>query len=225
MNFVPADYNAMRLAINANPASFGFQFIDTATADVACTRPAGVSVPGRCCVLPIRRRPLTWWRQRRPTRLFADDQHLSTAGQKILADYEYSLVVAPSEISFLAEAPVKTRAAVVDAIFNQIAISQRYRAVGSFNAWVTGDVASLKMNSGYTGFPNDPGVPVSGTVGADYAFASGWLLGGAMSVGNTTQSFDLGGNFRQNEFAASLYAPTARPDLGECRRLVRRAAL
>ena len=100
---------------------------------------------------------------------------------------------------------MKTRAAVVDTIFNQIAISQRYRAVGSFNAWVTGDVSSLKMNSGYTGFPNDPGVPVSGTVGADYAFASGWLLGGAMSVGTTTQSFDLGGNFRQNEFAASLY--------------------
>ena len=48
-------------------------------------------------------------------------------------------------------------------------------------------------------------MPVSGTVGADYAFASGWLLGGAMSVGTTTQSFDLGGNFRQNEFAASLY--------------------
>jgi outer membrane lipase/esterase len=206
VNFVPADYNAMRLAINANPASFGFQFIDTATADVACTRPATVS---SAWALLCSSNPAAPSHLVAPnadlTRLFADDQHLSTAGQKILADYEYSLVVAPSEISFLAEAPVKTRAAVVDAIFNQIAISQRYRAVGSFNAWVTGDVSSLKMNSGYTGFPNDPGVPVSGTVGADYAFASGWLLGGAMSVGNTTQSFDFGGNFRQNEFAASLY--------------------
>ena len=75
------------------------------------------------------------------TRLFADDQHLSAAGQKILADYEYSLIVAPSEISFLAEIPVKTRAAVVDGIFNQIAISKRERSAGTFNVWVGGDVA------------------------------------------------------------------------------------
>jgi outer membrane lipase/esterase len=140
------------------------------------------------------------------TRLFADDQHLSTAGQKILADYEYSLIVAPGEISFLAEAPVKTRAAVVDAIFNQIAISQRQRKAGSFNVWLGGDVSSLKMNSGYSGFPNDPGIPAAVTGGIDYGFANGWLLGGAISVGTTTQSFDLGGNFKQSEFAASLYA-------------------
>jgi outer membrane lipase/esterase len=204
VNFVPADYNAMRLAIAANPSSFGFQFIDTT--NVACTQPTGVSSSWAllCSSDPSSPSHLVAPNADQ-TRLFADDEHLTTAGQKILADYEYSLVVAPAEISYLAEAPVKTRAAVVDTIFNQIAISQRYRAVGSFNAWVTGDVSSLKMNSGYTGFPNDPGVPVSGTVGADYAFASGWLLGGAMSVGTTTQSFDLGGNFRQNEFAASLY--------------------
>ncbi|MDT9170920.1 hypothetical protein, partial [Escherichia coli] len=81
------------------------------------------------------------------------------AGQKILADYEYSLLVAPSEISFLAEAPVKTRAAVVDGIFNQIAISKRDRSADTFNVWVGGAAASLAMNSGYNGFPNDPGVP------------------------------------------------------------------
>src|SRR5262249_39767380 len=39
------------------------------------------------------------------TSLFADDQHFSAAGQKIEADFMYSLVVAPSEISFLAAPP------------------------------------------------------------------------------------------------------------------------
>jgi outer membrane lipase/esterase len=62
------------------------------------------------------------------------------------------------------------------------------------------------MNSGYNGFPNDPGVPASITGGIDYAVANGWLIGGAISYGTTTQSFDLGGNFKLNEFAASLYA-------------------
>jgi outer membrane lipase/esterase len=205
VNFIPADYNAMRLAIASDPALFGFQFIDTT--NVACTKPAGVSTAWAllCSSNPAAPSHLVAPNADQ-TRLFADDQHLSTAGQKILSDYEYSLIVAPSEISFLAEAPVKTRAAVVDAIFNQIAISQRQRAVGSFNAWVSGDVSSLKMNSGNAGFPNDPGVPGAITAGVDYAFARGWLIGGAISVGNTTQSFDLGGNFKQNEYAASLYA-------------------
>jgi outer membrane lipase/esterase len=195
----------MRLAIAANPASFGFQFIDTT--NVACTKPAGVSTAWAllCSSNPAAPSHLVAPNADQ-TRLFADDQHLSTAGQKILADYEYSLIVAPGEISFLAEAPVKTRAAVVDAIFNQIAISQRQRKAGSFNVWLVGDVSSLKMNSGYSGFPNDPGIPAAVTGGIDYGFANGWLLGGAISVGTTTQSFDLGGNFKQSEFAASLYA-------------------
>ena len=69
-----------------------------------------------------------------------------------------------------------------------------------------GDVSWLKVNSGYNGFPNDPGVPAAIIGGIDYAFANGWLLGGAISFGSTTQSFDLGGSFKQNEIAASLYA-------------------
>ncbi len=210
MNFIPADYNAMRLAIASNPGLFGFQFIDTATAHVACTQPTNVNTAWAllCSSNPLA--PSTFVTPNADqTRLFADDQHLTTAGQKILADYEYSLIVAPSEISFLAEVPVKTRAAVVDSIFDQIAISQRQRKVGTFNVWVGGDVASLAINSGYNGFPNDPGVPAAITGGIDYAFANGWLVGGAISAGNTTQSFDLGGNFKQNEFAASLYAAYA----------------
>jgi outer membrane lipase/esterase len=208
VNFIPADYNAMRLAIASNPALFGFQFIDTT--NVACTQPAGVTTAWAllCSSNPNAPSHLVAPNADQ-TRLFADDQHLTTAGQKILADYEYSLIVAPSEISFLAEAPVKTRAAVVDGIFNQIAISQRQRKAGTFNVWVGGDVSSLQANSGYTGFPNDPGIPAAITGGIDYAFANGWLLGGAISVGSTTQSFSLGGNFKQDEWAASLYAAYA----------------
>jgi len=208
VNFIPADVNAMRLAVAANPASFGFQFIDTT--NVACTQPTGVTSAWAllCSSNPAAPSHLVAPNADQ-TRLFADDQHLSTAGQKLLADYQYSLIVAPSEISFLAEVPVKTRAVVVDAIFNQISISQRQRVIGTFNGWLSGDVSSLKMNSGYVGFPNDPGVPASISGGFDYAFANGWLVGGAISVGNTTQSFDLGGNFKQNEYAASLYAAYA----------------
>jgi outer membrane lipase/esterase len=139
------------------------------------------------------------------TYLYADDEHYSAAGQLIEGDYAYSLIVAPQEISYLAEAPVKTRAALVDSIFQQIAISGRNRGVGTFNAWVTGDLSSLAMHSNDVGFPNDPGTPGMVTAGADYSWAPNWLVGGAVSVGTTTQSFSLGGNFQQNEYALSGY--------------------
>jgi outer membrane lipase/esterase len=204
VNFIPADYNAMRLAIASNPGLFGFQFIDTN--HPACTQPSGVNSAWAllCSSNPAAPSHLVT-PDADQTHLFADDQHLTTAGQKILADYEYSLIVAPSEISFLAEIPVKTRAAVVDSIFNQIAISERQRRSGTFNVWVTGDVASLAMNSGVQGFPNDPGIPAAITGGVDYSLGNGLLIGAAVSYGRTTQSFDIGGNFKQSDIAGSLY--------------------
>ncbi len=112
----------MRLAIAANPSAFGFQFIGTGAGQVACTQPAGVTTAWALLCSSDPGAPSTFVTPTADqTRLFADDQHLTTAGQKIFADYYYSLIVAPSQISFLAEVPVKTRAAVVNAILNQIA--------------------------------------------------------------------------------------------------------
>ena len=206
VNFIPADYNAMRLAIASNPALFGFQFIGNGAGQTACTQPAGITTAWAllCSSNPAAPSHLVSPNADQ-THLFADDEHLSTAGQKILADYEYSLLVAPMEISFLAETAVKTRAAIVDSIFNQIAISQRQRKANTFNVWVTGEAASLAINSGSPGFPNDPGVPASVTAGIDYAIASNIIVGAAFSWGQTTQSFSLGGDFKQTEVAGSLY--------------------
>ena len=146
------------MAIAANPSAFGFQFIGTGAGQVACTQPAGVTTAWALLCSSDPGAPSTFVTPTADqTRLFADDQHLTTAGQKIFADYYYSLIVAPSQISFLAEVPVKTRAAVVNAILNQIPISQRQLGPNGFNAWVTGDVSSLKM-SNYPGFPDDPGI-------------------------------------------------------------------
>jgi outer membrane lipase/esterase len=95
---------------------------------------------------------------------------------------------------------------VVDSIEQQIMISGRNRAVGTFNSWITGDVSALSLGTSYNGFPSDPGTPGAVTVGADYLLFPNFLVGGAVSVGTTTQSFSLGGNFRQNEYALSGYA-------------------
>jgi outer membrane lipase/esterase len=196
----------MRLAIAANPALFGFQFIGIGAGQSACTQPAGVTTAWALLCSSNPAAPSTLVAPNaEQTHLFADDQHLTTAGQQILADYEYSLVVAPSEISFLAEVPVKTRVAMVDSIFEQIAISQQHRAVGTFNVWVSGSVSSLAINSGSANFPNDPGMPAAATAGIDYAIANGLLIGAAISYGQTTQSWSLGGSFTEKEVVGSVY--------------------
>jgi outer membrane lipase/esterase len=136
--------------------------------------------------------------------LFADNEHLTTAGQKIQADYYYSLLVAPSQISFLAENAVQARTGTVAGIQDQIGIS-RLRQTAGFNVWINGDVSSLKINNPAPGFPGDPSTPLSGTVGLDYKSTNGYLLGAAITTGTQTPGFDLGGKFKQQEIAGSVY--------------------
>jgi outer membrane lipase/esterase len=47
------------------------------------------------------------------------------------------------------------------------------------------------------------------TAGVDYLLTPNWLVGAAVSVGTTRQSFSLGGDFKQNEYAVSAYAAYA----------------
>ncbi|HXD46808.1 MAG TPA: autotransporter domain-containing protein [Pseudolabrys sp.] len=205
VNFVPADFNAVIAAVIANPASFGFQFVSNTGAGPACTQPAGITSGWATMCSPTSPVSTLVSPDAASTHLFADDLHLTTAGQQIVADYEYSLLVAPSQISFLPEAQVKTRAAILDTIFSQIPISQRSNAPRGFNAWVSGDFSFLKMANA-NGFPDDPGTPAGATAGLSFKFGGDWIAGAAISAGSTTQSFSTMGSYRQDDVAGSLYA-------------------
>ena len=200
VNFVPADINAVRLAIDANPRSFGFQSTSNKLGFTACTPVAGFKEAwALLCSSSHFVAP-----NADQTFLFADDQHLTSAGQKIVADYERSLIVAPGEISYLAEAPVKTRAAMINTIDSQIPIS--LDQPGAYHTWISGDVSWLKMSNANPGFPDDPGTPLGATAGFDFRLTPNWLAGFAVSGGHTRQSYSLGGDFTLNEFAISGYA-------------------
>jgi len=214
VNFIPGDFNAVRVAIAANPSAFGFQFVGSSAAQAACTQPTvgGTRLTTAYALLcisnpnpadPIAQSHLKT-ADAAQTHLFADDQHLTTAGQKIQADYFYSLLIAPSQISFLAENAVQARTGTVAGIQDQIGIS-RLRQTAGFNVWINGDVSSLKINNPAPGFPGDPSTPLSGTVGLDYKSTTGYLLGAAITTGTQTPGFDLGGKFKQNEIAGSIY--------------------
>jgi outer membrane lipase/esterase len=199
IRFIPADFNSVYNFVLLNPAPFGITNTNVNTPACGPTTgalncgPANYVVPNAAQTYFYADGPLS----------STGGGHLTSAMQKVEADYYYSLIVAPSEISFLAEAPIQARLGVINAIDNQIPLS--YGTSGAFHGWVSGDVSWLKMTNSSPGFPSDPGTPVATTAGFDYAVTPDWLVGAAFSGLTTTQSFSLGGNFTQTEYAASLY--------------------
>ena len=193
INFIPADVNGVYNFVLLNPGQFGI--VNTSVLTPAC----GATLAQNCgpanYVTPNADR----------TYFYADTAgHVTTAMQQIEADYFYSLIVAPSEISYLAETAIQTTFGMITGIQQQIDVSQRQRAAG-WNGWFNGDLAYLQMNNSSAGFPSDPGLPVSGTMGLDYHSQNGWLAGAAVTVGSVSPTFSLGGNYTQNEGALSLY--------------------
>jgi outer membrane lipase/esterase len=216
VKFIPADQAAMIAAVKASPAGFGFTSVTPGTlppvlsSPSACRPPAGgYSGYGLYCIPSTTPAPGVAYlgsANALQTSLYSDDLHLSPAGQKIQADYYYSLIVAPSQISFLTENAIQFRHGVTGGIQEQIDISQRKSAPG-FNVWFNGDVSSLKLNNSSTGFPGDPSTPVSGTLGLNYRINNA-LIGGALTLGTHSPSFSSGGGFTEDEIALSVYGAT-----------------
>lgn len=222
VNFIPADVNAMRLAVLADPARFGFTSVQPMVLGSA-TQTAGCSTAtnnnsavtgggfGLYCIpstTPVgagaSATAFLNAQNSLQTSFYSDDQHFSPAGQKIQADYIYSLIVAPSQISFLTESTIQSRRGVTLGIQEQIDISQRRNAPG-FNMWFNGDVSSLKLNNSSPGFPGDPSTPIAGTLGGSYTFSNNALIGAAVTLGQLDPTFTSGGGFRQQEVSASVF--------------------
>lgn len=223
VNFIPADQQAMIAAVRANPARFGLLSAAQGPAPIApATSFAGVipasssacqpttgsySGYGLYCIpstTPVAGTAYLTSANALQTNLFSDNLHLSPAGQKIQADYYYSLIVAPSQISFLTESTIQARRGVTLGIQEQIDITQR-RATPGFNVWFNGDVSSLKLNNSSPGFPGDPSTPISGTLGGSYTFSNNALIGAAVTLGQFDPTFTSGGGFREQEVAATVF--------------------
>jgi outer membrane lipase/esterase len=206
VRFIPADTYSVFAAVEANPTAFG---ITAPITSYACVPPAfltGTTGYRNFCAPTTTPNPNYGYMvstNAQHTYLYLDGIHLTEAGQLILADYYYNLLVAPSEISFLAESAIQNTFGMITGIQQQIDLSQRRPA--GWNAWINGQLSSLQMNSGYSGFPNDPAIPISGSMGIDYHWQNGWLVGAAVTEGYLTPTFSLGGGYTQDQGALSLY--------------------
>jgi outer membrane lipase/esterase len=92
--YYPADIDKLRLAISANPANYGFTSIGTGAGQMGCTQPNGVTTAWALLCSSDPNAPSTWVSATSPqTKLFADDGHLGTAGQRLMARFFRNVLV------------------------------------------------------------------------------------------------------------------------------------
>lgn len=194
VRFIPADLDSVFRFVATNPGLFGF----TPSSVLAANAPSPVSalITGWSDITPVELQ----------TYLFIDGEHLTTAGQQIEADYEYSLLTAPSLMSLLAEAPVQGGLARSATIQGQIDLSGQHRGPTGINIWIGGGGGALSLKN-FSGFPDVSGTPFTGSAGVDYRMPFGLIVGAAFTAGTQTQRFSNdGGRFDQNDQALSVYS-------------------
>lgn len=203
VRFIPADTFAVFAAVEQNPAAYGITHDPHAIgpSGYACLPPIGSGLTSGYGILcaPTTTPSSTYGYLQSAdathTYLFMDGIHLTEAGQQIEADYFYNLLVAPSEISYLAETAIQTTFQSITGIQQQIDLTQRLRSPG-WSVWVNGQLSYLKLDNSSAGFPSDPGYPLSGSMGVDYKWQNGWLAGAAITTGFVNPSFSLGGGYK-----------------------------
>lgn len=189
VRFIPADNDSLFKYVVKNPTLFGF----TASSVLAANAPSPVAAL-LSVLTPAQQRDF----------LFIDGKHLTTAGQTIESDYSYSLLIAPSQMSLLAENAVQDGLMRASSIQGQIDLSAMHRGPHGINVWASTGLYSTKIKN-ETGFPTDSGTPFSGSVGLDYRTSGGVILGAAFTIGTQKQDFSTGGHFDQTVGAPSLY--------------------
>jgi outer membrane lipase/esterase len=193
VRFIPADLTTVFQFVEQHPTLFGF----SAASVLAANAPSPVAAV------------ITTWANITPeqmqTYLFIDGKHLTTAGQQIEADYEYSLITAPTQISLLAESAIQNGLARMATIQGQIDLSGQHRGPTGINFWTTVGGSSQNFTT-ETGFPDTSGGRFVGSAGADYLTPCGLVVGAAFTAGKQTQDFSpSGGHYDQVEEVLSLY--------------------
>ena len=194
VRFIPGDIDSLFRFVVQNPTLFGF----TAESVLAANAPSPLSAL------------LTTWNQITPEQmeryLFIDGKHMTTAGQRIEADYYSSLLTAPSQISRLAEGPVQGGLTRMATIQGQLDLPKQQRGPNGINVWANGGISALEIKNS-PGHSDESGVPLDGSVGADYQTSFGLVLGAAFTAGYQNQEFSKdGGHFTQTDQTLSLYA-------------------
>lgn len=140
-----------------------------------------------------------------PTKLlFNDSVHPTIAGQRMIADYGYSILSAPWELTLLPEMAYGTLNAHQSELRNQWQAD--WQAVGQWQAIVAASGQHLDLDS-QSGSASADGRGYSLTVGGSYRIADDWRVG--IAGGFYRQKLEAGpqdSDYRLNSYLATVFA-------------------
>jgi outer membrane lipase/esterase len=195
---IPVDLFSLFNEIRATPAAFGF----TNVTGFACGPfPPFTSTPSaQFCLVGQNVVP-----NGQNTYLFADPTgHLTTAGNRIVAQFAESLIEGPTAYSLLAEVPLRTRGLHVQTL-NDGLLTARQQELGRWNLFAAAAGGHFNI---------DPGIGNSGLDSASGAYTVGTTLRASpevvvgLAVGQTRTSASFGqgmGGFHTRENTISLF--------------------
>lgn len=141
-----------------------------------------------------------------PTKLlFNDDVHPTIAGQQLIADYAYSLLSAPWEVSLLPEMALGTLNAHQDELRSQwLADEGNWQAIGDWRAIVSAGGSRMNFDDQRSAASAD-GNGYNLTIGGSYRFAEDWRAG--VAAGFYRQRLEAGP--RDSDYSLNSYLVTA----------------
>ena len=192
VNFIPADFNSVANYVILNAAKFGITNIDW-------------SKPVCGAVVSINCTSANWVAGRTPyNSLFADTNgHLATSGQNIQSDYAYGLLIAPGQVSMLANQASISQIAMNNSYLDQATYSFRGSAPKTLGAWALGGVQQVNMSGSQT---STSSTPYNGAAGMDYQYDANVLLGGFVGYGQAQVNYSTSGNFTQSGTTLGAYS-------------------
>lgn len=200
LHAIPIDTFTLLREVTADPSAYGF------TGSQATSIPACGSTPSLVCSAATLRPGATPFNT-----VFADGVHPTTGGHQIVADLVAAQLAAPRQISLLGESAIKTRTALTETIYNQLATS-KWSSAAATRAWATLGGGRLKFEQN-ADFAGAKGNPYGLTIGLDHRIAPDLLVGIAGNATRVDPDFDGGGGFEQQDLALSLYAAWERGPL------------
>lgn len=197
INVIPVNLFALFNEFASQPARYGLSNVT----DAAC----GVGALSVDCGPEGSGAPYTYAPGTENTYLFADFGHPGTAAHRMLAQYAQSIVIAPGQISLLAEAPLAMQASIQRTLQVQARLDDRDGNAG-WRPWI--DVSRTRQR--LDAQVNSPASGNAGnvlSVGADLRPIPALAVGVALSSGRQRDTYaSNAGGFRLTSRALTGYA-------------------
>lgn len=183
-NIAYLDPRGLFADISARPAAYGFSNTSIPACGASSSLGCGAAqqIPGSS------------------TYLFADGVHPSAAAQRIISDWAYATLEAPSRFSAMAALPVGRLGAQWRALDNRMLNSQTAETPSGQGFFVSGDYAPGQRDA-TANLPALSGNGKSITIGVDRIWGT---LAGGFALGLSDNSFDLGGNAGKLKYSETI---------------------